>query len=390
VTKSKFLLLSSLLFLIASCQVENKTTSDAKVVSSWAVIGNDERTEVENIVYKPENFYQYSVGRLTFQSKSNLNQTNECTGTLIGKYHIITAAHCVYHSGELIESGYFDPSMVGVKNIREHRFFIEKIWLKPSFMRLVDLDLDSAKHDIAILKIKKLSGQGVPGDLFGYMGRESTVSLRENTKVIIAGYPGDKLDGSLWESRCIVKEMKEGSVNHKYNCDTTTGMSGGPVIKYNTITNENLIVGVHVDYIITENINEFITFDTEISEDINKIIAGLDDEVKHFEEKTILLKPKNSVYFHNKCNVDMYVGIRYKNLDSEWITDGYKVVKPGKVHNFINTKTRHYYYYAQDYEGDIVFSGDHETYLQNDYKFFKKVSLEPHWQVKTHSFSCDN
>ena len=105
------------------------------------------------------------------------------------------------------------------------------------------------KYDMAVIKYWPTSGL-LPGEKVGYAGW-SSVSNGDDSKLDsahIKGYPGDKPDGTMWNS---------GSCNHwcyektlwwcsedflsKHTCDTFGGMSGSGVM-----STSGYVYGIHV------------------------------------------------------------------------------------------------------------------------------------------------
>lgn len=386
-TNIKFLILSLLMTLV-SCQVESEMDPNTVVISSKEIIDNDDRYQIKSLKFKNEKNYQYTVGLI---SLNRGDKKTRCTGTLIGEYHIITAAHCVYKNGKVIDSAYFDPAILGVEKTKKWRFFIEKVWVNKKFIANHDYDLATSRFDIAILQIKKYNGQPVPGIQYGYLGRKLNNIVREDLDLKLIGYSGDKIKATLWESECSIFKVRPSKDNHHYDCDSFSGTSGGPVLHLDDEGSVMGILGVHVgavgDPVYT---NKFVSFNKRIFDDIEKIIKGDNSLIENFKQFTISLEPAISVFFHNKCHKPIYLGLRYKNLESEWVTKGYFMLEPGEAGNFINTKNIHYYYYAQDYSADKVWSGDKEVIIMEKRKNFKKSVTDSYWHNKTHRFTCKN
>lgn len=214
----KNLILIALLFPLTSYSAPKK------------IIGSDDRVQITN---QNSEAYHESVAYLSVRVD---NSIRVCTATVIGKRHAITAAHCLYDSRtyQMVRLAAIVP---GIKS--EKRKFVhypygyftatKKRVLADYFNNLgpkYDLGLLTFKEDLPVKAIK-----------LGVLPRKASFT--------IAGYPGDKVDGTLWEStgKRKISLWGYGMTTNEHDADTVSGQSGA-ALRY-TGGGYDQIVGVH-------------------------------------------------------------------------------------------------------------------------------------------------
>lgn len=157
------------------------------------------------------------------------------TGWLAGSRTVITAGHCVYmhsHGGwvrqiQVIPGGNQDQQPYGASIAT--RFRSVKGWARKQ----------KRSHNYGAII---LPGEDAPGVLVGFFG---FISLRDlelkGCKVNLAGYPGDKPEGTQWYHVRVIDEVTPRTL--VYSFDMAGGQSGTPVWRLKR--GERHVVGIH-------------------------------------------------------------------------------------------------------------------------------------------------
>ncbi|GAX24113.1 hypothetical protein FisN_9Hh366 [Fistulifera solaris] len=208
---------------------------------SLIVIGPDTRKVVtdnqDRLPYSPIVELDYGFG----------NSEGGCTGTLIGKSSVLTAAHCLYN---FVEKQFTNPLRMAPGRYRQGTNTIEPHGLfgfRYSTFFTTYQSTGDARYDMGVATYNANSQGKFPGQLAGTLCLAEAATQKLTAETILAGYPMDFLDGNLAESRGCKWSLETGIISH--DCDTTGGQSGAPIV-----SSMSEMLGIHIGY----NPNTFI------------------------------------------------------------------------------------------------------------------------------------
>lgn len=95
------------------------------------------------------------------------------------------------------------------------------------------------------------------------------------------------------------------------------------------------------------------------------------------------------VYFENKCDCPVYVGVNYLTLNNAWTTQGFYLVQPGRSTYLFNTANNIFEYTAFSSDGEFSWRGDYgRTLYGKNYKF-KRMDIQQSRYVRwTQTLTC--
>ncbi|MGH9024668.1 MAG: trypsin-like serine protease [Acidimicrobiia bacterium] len=181
-----------------------------------AVIGTDERTRVRPTTSYPARAIVHIV-------VDSLNSSDfSCTGWMIAKDALATAAHCADYSGPAVYT------LIPGRNGGSQPFRS----CNPTATGVVVSDSwfasggnGPSEDDYAAFDLNCKVGKDT-----GWLGfRQLSDGKLDGLKETIAGYPADKPSGQQWKSKNKISSVNQDQVFYKN--DTFGGMSGGPVYR---------------------------------------------------------------------------------------------------------------------------------------------------------------
>lgn len=197
---------------------------------AFHVFDNDDRTVVSE---SQKGLPWSAIGLLK-------NSLGSCTGTLIARDMVLTAAHCVYKDGDK-----YTGAMTFTPNYPHNTetTSVLSTWVGTSFPG------EDKSLDFAILKLR-----APIGDQYGWLNIEMRTpdELLKPDNYILSGYSGDlreenNVQVQSWTDVCSFTKDKVDSEMILHNCDTTGGASGASIFYYKDANKPETatIVAVH-------------------------------------------------------------------------------------------------------------------------------------------------
>jgi V8-like Glu-specific endopeptidase len=343
-------------FLIFSITITNLFGNDIN-----GIIGKDNRIII-NKPNKDKRTKDYKIGLIKIYKEDN--KIGQCSGTLISKNIVLTAAHCFYNNKTkkfanknilftLQSSKNYKPykEEIGIKYFLNENFIknYKKTNSKSSIYK------NQINYDYAFLFLKNNIGEK-----YGWNEIEKLKNYKKE-EVKLLSYPGDK-NKKLTYEECLINIKKIEGYNLT-SCDIYKGASGSAIFNKN-----KKIIGVissttetkSTETTTTRNSKKEIISQKIIKKDlIMNNYANINDEnylimknwlLNHPTKETIVKKLKvnnykGNVLITNNCNGKNKINYKIK-IKNKWIENS-KTIQPHKDLLFKNVMGDEFYYFAK-------------------------------------------
>lgn len=196
------------------------------------VIDSDTRVRINS---KNHRLLHDSIGILKI---SDAEGTAYCTGTVISQHHVVTAAHCLVSKKKFADKVVFMPGLNGPVSSAKRPFGTFQAIKLQVFKAY--FETSSVENDLGLLTF----AENLPVSPLAIAAAPSSAAIiGEEVKLTIAGYPGDKTLGTLWEG----KGARFGTIlwqqSSAHSVDTASGQSGSAV--RSRVNGVESVVGIH-------------------------------------------------------------------------------------------------------------------------------------------------
>lgn len=202
------------------------TLSVSAMAQNKIVIDTDSR---ERITATNHRRLHDSIGLLYIETEKS---AGTCTGTVIGPNHVVTAAHCVVQDGKFVKKVTFIP---GINDELKSKKFPFGVFTASRLRALSSyISAPHTPNDLALITFN----ENLPVPALPLAVAPDTHKL----PITIAGYPGDKATGTLWEGKG-TRDRFNSQTRLAHNVDTAPGQSGSAVRA--TVRGVESVIGVH-------------------------------------------------------------------------------------------------------------------------------------------------
>lgn len=390
---------SPLVFAESDSLPVNEKDGDGSIIEikDRGIIGVDNRKSTDSI---PDYIgkYKLRVGQLISRYPSRDGRgfkESQCTGSLIARNYIVTAAHCAINSdGSIHVNQFFYPGINSYGQSPYEKYKVSRIYMPAEYYYKSD-----GVHpdvDIAIMELEKSSKDKYPGQVVGTFGFWGKSDFSEGDMTTI-GYPGDKeTSRQYYQSGCSASLDSEDDRVILMNCDVFQGQSGSPVLIYSEKYDTFHIQGVVSAESPRINVGSRISLERGriFKHIINGQFGSSDYLANSFLENWIDIEAPSvdevHVFAKNTCQRnDLYIAYNYKNDQGDWESDGYFKISPLQDVEIFNTSNRIYYIEARNRDGDIFTKSELTKYVPS---IDRKTSLQKYkvdsYGSFTYEFGC--